>query len=405
MDMQFRRIARCVMIRLAISVFAITAALSANVLPVTASNGVNAKRPPGILQVCATCRDAQLRLAPEPAAPVLTALAPRAPLTLLQRAPDEQWLLVKTRDGLSGWVTRADVSGPLATPRAASKTQPAPKRTRAKSAEAPRAKPAVGGRTQPVAAQSLPAPTSLRAIAARGKTLGNRADVFAKIGDSLTAVPYVMYPIGWGTFNLHQHSALQPAADYFRNSIVRDGNNSFINNSLAAHAGWTSADVLNHAKADPAHCFTGETPLSCELRLSKPAVALILFGTNDVSALSAAQYRENMQSIVRTTIDAGVIPVLSTIPPRMQFEGQCDAFNTILAEIAHEQHVPLSDYASAMKRLPNYGLSDDGVHPSWPAGEFALAADFTETHLNSGYTLRNLMILQSLDAVWRQALR
>jgi hypothetical protein len=351
------------------------------------------------LRICPTCTGAGLRLAPARDAQMIQPLAPRAKVTLLQRAPDESWFLVRSRDGLAGWVMREELSG-LKRPAAA---KPAPKAAanKAPAAKAQTAKPA----RAPVGQRPATRPGSLRAIFQQGQQFGNRADVFSKVGDSLTAVPYVMYPIGWGNFNLHGRVELLPVADHFRRAAVRDGNNSFINNSLAAYAGWTSADVLNHSKADASKCFTGETPLRCEYRLSKPAVALIMFGTNDVSALSAEQYRANMTQIVRETIDAGVIPVLSTIPPRMQFEGQCDAFNAIVAEIANAHGVPLSDYASAMKRLPNYGLSEDGVHPSWPPGDFALSADFSEANLNTGYTLRNFMILQSLDAIWRQAMR
>jgi hypothetical protein len=355
---------------------------------------IESGRQPVTLRICPTCRNAALRLAPERDARAIKTLAPRTRLTLLQRAPDEQWFLVRTRDGLSGWVMRSELTG-LARPAADARPRAAPSPAQAKAETARPSAPRA-----PAAQPGTP-----RAIYLRGQKLGNRADVFSKVGDSLTAVPYVMYPIGWGNFNLHGHAGLLPVTDHFRRAIARDGNNSFINNSLAAYSGWTSADVLNHMKADPSKCFTGETPLRCEYRLTKPAVALIMFGTNDVSALSIEQYRANMTQIVRETIDAGVIPLLSTIPPRMQFEGPCNEFNAVLTDIARAHNVPISDYASAMKQLPNYGLSDDGVHPSWPQGDFALAADFSDANLNTGYTLRNLMILQSLDAVWRQAMR
>jgi hypothetical protein len=387
------------MLRSVLSVLLISAALCAR----TAHAGTTATDTTALptLRICPTCADAGLRLAPERDAQIIQPLAPRTKVTLLQRAPDESWFLVRSRDGLSGWVMREELSG--------LKRPAAPKPARVPAVAPPAPKPAVKKASAAKARAAKPAlpaarPGSLRAIYQQGQKFGNRADVFSKVGDSLTAVPYVMYPIGWGNFNLHSRVELQPVADHFRRSVVRDGNNSFINNSLAAYAGWTSADVLNHSKADPAKCFTGETPLRCEYRLSKPAVALIMFGTNDVSALSAEQYRANMTQIVRETIDAGVIPVLSTIPPRMQLEGQCNAFNAIVVEIAQVHGVPLSDYASAMKHLPNYGLSEDGVHPSWPPGDFALSADFSDANMNTGYTLRNFMILQSLDAVWRQAM-
>jgi hypothetical protein len=251
-------------------------------------------------------------------------------------------------------------------------------------------------------------PAQMRAVFQRGKKLGNRPAVFSKIGDSLSAVPYVMYPIGYGRFNLHDdpaRGALQRTADYFRAQAVGGVANAFLQPSQAARAGWTSADALDPAKADPAHCAPGEAPLRCEYRLTRPSVALILFGTNDVSTLTPAAYRANMTQIVTTTLAAGIIPVLSTLPPRMQFEGEIGVYNQILRELASRYTVPLSDYGAAMRSLPNYGLSEDGVHPSWPPGEFSLSADFSDTNLTFGYTARNYMILQSLDAVRRQVMR
>jgi hypothetical protein len=55
-----------------------------------------------------------------------------------------------------------------------------------------------------------------------------------------------------------------------------------------------------------------------------------------------------------------------------------------------------------MLSLPNNGLSDDGIHPSWPPGEYSDAARFTGNNLQYGYTVRNFTALQALDAVWRQ---
>ncbi len=59
------------------------------------------------------------------------------------------------------------------------------------------------------------------------------------------------------------------------------------------------------------------------------------------------------------------------------------------------------DYGSAVQGLPDDGLSSDGIHPSVFIGH---AADFSQDYIQAGYTVRNLLALQALDAVWKAAL-
>jgi len=236
-----------------------------------------------------------------------------------------------------------------------------------------------------------------------GQQRGNRANVFSKIGDSITVDVYFLNPIGWGTYNLREYGYLLPTVQYFSTTIARDSN-SFSNTSLAANNGWTSAHALNPDLANTDVCYPAETPLACEYRIVKPAVALILFGTNDVSALSAAEYAANLSWIVQVSIDMGVVPVLSTIPIRGGFDALIQEFNLVVVSTAHGYGVPIWDYAAAMNALPNWGLSDDAVHPSWASGGVAAAADFSAENLQYGYPLRNLMALQVLDQLRREVL-
>ena len=63
------------------------------------------------------------------------------------------------------------------------------------------------------------------------------------------------------------------------------------------------------------------------------------------------------------------------------------------------------DYGRAMSVLPGLGISNDGVHPNYPvAGDYVSAVRFTEENLQYGYTMRNLLILQMLDVLYRQVL-
>jgi hypothetical protein len=242
-----------------------------------------------------------------------------------------------------------------------------------------------------------------REIFRRGQQLGNRANVFSKVGDSLTVATYVLYPIGWGAANLRQYQGLLPVVEYFSAANARDGN-SFANISLSADNGWTTVSVFDPARSNPEICLPGEAPLICEYRIVRPATALILLGTNDVAEVPAVTYQANMRRIIEISVNRGIVPVVSTLPQREGYEEQVTEFNAIIWDLAREYSVPLWDYGLAMSNLPNGGISQDGVHPSWPPGDFSAAVDFSAGNLRYGYTLRNLTALLVLDVLWRQVI-
>ncbi len=315
------------------------------------------------------------------------------PLTVIGRTRDNDWLHIVLPDGRPGWLVAdaADVlidleavsiSGAVASPTVIASLTPAPISQR----------PIVSGIT-----------SYTNEIFRRGLTRGKRANVFSKVGDSLTVASYVLYPIGWGTYNLREYQHLQPVINYFSVATARDGN-SFANNSLAADNGWTSQSVLDPNLAHPQLCNPGETPLSCEYRITRPAIVLILLGTNDVGQIPAAIFRENLRQIVQISVNEGIIPVLSTLPERYGYADEIVEFNAVISGIAREYGVPLWDYGDVMRQLPNAGLSEDNVHPSWPPGDVAAAGDFTAFNLRFGYTIRNLTALQVLDTLWQQVI-
>ena len=236
-----------------------------------------------------------------------------------------------------------------------------------------------------------------RQIYLAGLAAGNRANVFSKIGDSITVAPTFLVPFGWGQFNLRDSDYLADVVNYYAGGWARNGN-SFNNVSLAAKGGWSSFSVLAPSQADHSVCRAGEPPLWCEYRLSRPSVALILLGTNDVMDSSSDAYRANLQRIVDDSISRGIVPVLSTMPAfhRSGYEGRVAELNGIIADVAHQNDIPLWDYWGALEALPNEGIGPDGIHPSAAPN----SADFTADNLQFGYTVRNLTALQALDALW-----
>jgi len=239
-----------------------------------------------------------------------------------------------------------------------------------------------------------------REIFLRGQQLGNRANVFSKIGDSLTDESWFLYHFGEGLTNLQSYANLQPTVNFFLSETARTSN-SFNNDSVAAAGGWNSFSLLDTANSRP-YSFCGNmNPVECELEVSKPAVAIIMIGTNEAMAnYQNGTYQANIRAVVQICIDRGVIPVLSTIPWN-QFR-EPGLYNAAIISIARQYDIPVIDYGSAADRLPNRGISGDGVHPSVPPDRNT--ANFSEENLQYGYTVRNLVTLQMLDALRRQVL-
>ena len=318
----------------------------------------------------------RLRAAPTTNSEILTLLQPATPLTILGVSEDRTWLHVQTADDQIGWVAAQyiDLNIDLA---AAFPVGSNPMRL----------SPAVVDH--------------IRQVYADGQRLGNHANVFAKVGDSITESILTLNPIGDGLYNLGDYDYLQGVIDFYSAGATRDGHNAFNDQSLAAKVGWTTYRVLNPEESDVDVCQPDESPLLCEYHVLKPSVALIMFGTNDVSVLDSDNYRANLDHIVALTEGQGIIPILSTIPVRIHYEAQVVQFNQIIVAVAAQHAIPLLDYGGAMLPLGADGYDLDKVHPSVPPKGYDGAADFRTANLDYGYVVRNLTALQMLDLVWR----
>jgi hypothetical protein len=181
--------------------------------------------------------------------------------------------------------------------------------------------------------------------------------------------------------------------------------NSYSRVGVAAVPGWRAVDALSRLEASP-EC--GDLPaVSCELQQLRPSVALIMFGTNDLTDFSAVQFRRDLARVVRLVAEAGTIPVLSTIPPRARqpFSERVARFNAEIAALAENRALPLWNFWRELVEpgVPHLGLSGDGVHPSVLCPP-CTAIDFRPTGLRQGYALRNLGALRVLDRLRRRVL-
>ena len=90
---------------------------------------------------------------------------------------------------------------------------------------------------------------------------------------------------------------LEPVVGHYLGENARTGN-SFLNASLAAGNGWGADRLLQPGYAYTQICGT-EMPLVCENKNVRPAVALIMIGTNDSGGVAPEVYTANLRRIVR----------------------------------------------------------------------------------------------------------
>jgi len=240
------------------------------------------------------------------------------------------------------------------------------------------------------------APTlaAMRTLYAEGQRLGLRSDVFAKLGDSITESGSFAQDIGHGWYELGSWTRLLPVVQLFsRRAFSADReDNSFSRPSGAATAGWTTGHLLEGGDA---------SPLERELATLRPAVAILMIGTNDAEQTDVATYTRNLAEILDRIARRKVVLLLSTIPELRSSPAaglRAREINGVIRRVAATRHLPLIDYHAALADVPQQGVSDDNIHPSAyvEAGD-TKAGVLTPAGLRFGYNVRNLTLLLGLE--------
>jgi hypothetical protein len=251
----------------------------------------------------------------------------------------------------------------------------------------------------------------LRSAYLAGLAAGNRPSIFAKVGDSITHGKYYLWDIGCKVEVLANHQSLASTIDFFRNTTFPDAYttswcgiaNSFSRDTISAANGWTAAEPLTRFPNPFSACpIPDNNPLRCEFRLIQPSIALIMFGTNDVEENDPKTFRKNLTAIVQETLILGVVPVLSTIPPRLDdptIGKRVGPYNQIIRDVADTLQVPLWNYWQQLQSpgLVNHGMDKFGIHPNiYNATE---SVTFTSEALRYGFNIRNLTTLEVLKKI------
>src|SRR5262249_24255628 len=154
-----------------------------------------------------------------------------------------------------------------------------------------------------------------------------------------------------------------------------------------------------------------------------PEVVLIMFGSNDVGQMDAAEYETKTREVVLRCLTNGTVVILSTMPPRSGMLEKSRRFAEVTRKLATEQNLPLLDFfgeilkrrpedwdgaSPQFKALPGDAyqvptlIARDGVHPSNPK---AFENDYTEEALrSSGSSLRNFLTVMAYAAVIERVL-
>ena len=224
-----------------------------------------------------------------------------------------------------------------------------------------------------------------REIYERGLASGNNPRAFSKIGDGEIAAAwfFTVFDLGEDYYDLGPYQNLLPVIEYFAGSFERIG--------MAARRGFNTNLILDAAVGDAALCEAGESPLDCELRLHRPAFAILSLGTNQVWRRD--EFESGMRQILDLLTLHNVVPILSTKGDNLEGD---HSINRTIACLAQEYDVPLWNFWSAIQPLPNHGLQADLEHLTYGINDFDDASA-----MQSAWTIRNLTALQALDAVWR----
>ena len=260
--------------------------------------------------------------------------------------------------------------------------------------------------------------TRLQAVLAAGRARGNQEGVFAKIGDSNSSVPGFLLAVGCGDIVYGRWESLRPIVERWSATPVPHGwelegcdvSNSFTRVGSANFPGWRTSDLLRGHRPRPPECQPpDDLAVRCELMQVKPSVALVMIGTNDmllddggtIDPSGLEHFRPNLRRLIREIVDAGVIPVLSTLPPRRHppiSEPLPPVWNEAIIEVAAEEQVPLWNYWRDLQDKPQFGMSYDWLHPSVaPTG----GGDLRDRAMDWGFNVRNLGALRVLEKVGR----
>jgi hypothetical protein len=232
-----------------------------------------------------------------------------------------------------------------------------------------------------------------RQLYANALRAGRNPYRFTKVGDCNSENLAFMYGFDWNNYSLGQYGYLQSTVDHF--------SGSFAQASIAGKVGYSAVTVIDATWNDANRCRSGEAPVYCELRVSNAAFVIIMFGANDISILTPERYEQALRRILDLSIQANSVPILSTFttdPAQPDRWLKALQLNLITVNLARQYDLPVMNFWLAAKNLPSAGMAADNAHLTTHSGSSIVFDGSENTY---GFTLRNLVVLQTLDVLRR----
>lgn len=185
-----------------------------------------------------------------------------------------------------------------------------------------------------------------REIFQQGLAMGNNPRAFSKVGDCQNLHEYFLKKFDFLELYRFEYD-IEPYLDTignFQGYFDRDG--------FSTKYGFTAASPLTQLEADPKYCLTEETPLECELRITRPSFVLISLEF-PFNGRSADLYEKYIRKIIEYTISRGSVPILATKADNVE---QDHSINLTIAKLAYEYDLPLWNWWAAAQPLWNHGI-------------------------------------------------
>ena len=215
-----------------------------------------------------------------------------------------------------------------------------------------------------------------REIYRKGIAMGNDPKAFSKVGDCQNVkqsfLGFFDHP---GKYEgLTGIDDLGDTIENFQGNFDRDGQST--------QYGFNAAAVLSPLMADPDICLPDETPLECELRITRPTFVLISLEFW-FTGRTPEVYERYMRKIIEYTMAQGAVPILATKADNIEKD---NSLNLTTAQLAYEYDIPLWNWWAAAQPLGDHGIDAyrDGFHISVEA-----------------WNIRSKTFLQTLDHLWK----
>ncbi|MBM4776907.1 MAG: SGNH/GDSL hydrolase family protein [Archangiaceae bacterium] len=228
---------------------------------------------------------------------------------------------------------------------------------------------------------------NLRRIAARAS---HDDDTFMKVGDSNTVNTNHLACFAGANVDLSGRTSLQPTLDAFK--ATRIGSTTpFDRVTLSAVVGWSASAAIAGSPS----------PVEQELTATNARFATVMYGTNDIQSMNLDAYGRNMFTLVDLLLARGVVPIVTSIPPRddsMTADAQVPWYNGVTRALAQARGIPYVDLNRELLPLPNHGITTvDGLHLNVyvPSGS-GRGCLLTSAGLRYGHNVRNLVTLEGL---------